>query len=361
MAVDVSELEATARKMIENGRGLLAADESTGTATKRFEALGIESTEETRRTFRDLMVTTPGIEEWLGGVIMYDETVRQSVSDGTPFPEYLASRGIVPGIKPDKGAKPLEFSEEEKYTYGLDDLPDRLAEYYELGCRFTKWRTVITIDPEQGLPSRYALRVNAQNQARCAAIAQNQGMVPIVEPDAQMKGVHSIQDSFHATRETLYHQFSELVEQRVKLEGMLLKTNMVMTGFDADANERANPEEVAERTLECMYQIVPAAVPGIVFLSGGQSDQEASANLNEMVKRGPHPWTISFSYARALQGVPMEIWGGERENIEDAQKAFHYRTRLTAAARMGKYSDDMEADPGEIVTVEERELEALAT
>ncbi|MDP8943013.1 MAG: fructose-bisphosphate aldolase class I [Actinomycetota bacterium] len=361
MAVDVNELNAIAHKMVDNGRGLLAADESTGTATKRFEALGIESTEETRRTFRELMVTTPGIEEWIGGVIMYDETVRQEISDGTPFPQYLESKGIVPGVKPDKGAKPLEFSEEEKYTYGLDDLPDRLAEYYELGCRFTKWRTVISIDPDQGLPTRYALRVNAQNQARCAAIAQNAGMVPIVEPETEMKGTHSIQHSFHATREALYHQFSELLEQRVKLEGMLLKTNMVMTGFDADPETRASAEEVAERTLECMYQVVPAAVPAIVFLSGGQSDQEASANLNEMVKRGPHPWVISFSYARALQGVPMEIWGGEDEKIEDAQKAFHYRTRLTAAARVGKYSEDMEADPGDIVSVEERELEALAS
>ena len=360
MAVDVNELNAIAHKMIDNGRGLLAADESTGTATKRFEALGIESTEETRRTFRELMVTTPGIEEWIGGVIMYDETVRQSVSDGTPFPQYLDSRGIVPGIKPDKGAKPLEFSEDEKYTYGLDDLPDRLAEYYDLGCRFTKWRTVITVDEEQGLPTRYALRVNAQNQARCAAIAQNAGMVPIVEPEAEMKGTHSIQAAFHASREMLYHQFSELVEQRVKLEGMLLKTNMVMTGFDADADDRAGPEEVAERTLECMYQVVPAAVPGIVFLSGGQSDQEASANLNEMVKRGPHPWTISFSYARALQGLPMEIWGGEDENIDAAQKAFHYRTRLTAAARMGNYSDDMEEEPEDVVSVEERELAAAS-
>jgi len=361
MAVDVNELNAIAHKMIDDGRGLLAADESTGTATKRFEAEGIESTDETRRTFRELMVTTPGIEEWIGGVIMYDETVRQSISDGTPFPEYLESRNIVPGIKPDKGAQPLEFSEEEKYTYGLDDLADRLEEYYELGCRFTKWRTVITIDPEQGLPSRYALRVNAQNQARCAAIAQNQGMVPIVEPEAQMKGTHSIQDSFHATREMLYHQFSELVEQRVKLEGMLLKTNMVMTGFDADPETRANAEEVAERTLECMYQVVPAAVPGIVFLSGGQSDQEASANLNEMVKRGPHPWTISFSYARALQGLPMKVWAGEDENIEDAQKAFHYRARLTAAARAGEYSPDMEEEPEDVPTAEERELEALAS
>ncbi len=358
MAVDVSELEATAHKMVDNGRGLLAADESTGTITSRFEALDIESTEETRRTFRDLMVTTPGIEQWIGGVIMYDETVRQQVSDGTPFPKYLDSRGIVPGIKPDKGAKPLQFSEDEKYTYGLDDLPDRLEEYYELGCRFTKWRTVITVDEEQGLPSRYALRVNAQNQARCAAIAQNQGMVPVVEPEAQMKGYHSIQTAFHATREMLYHQFSELVEQRVKLEGMLLKTSMVMTGFDSDLADQAGPEEVAERTLECMYQVVPAAVPGIVFLSGGQSDQTASANLNEMVKRGPHPWTISFSYARALQGVPMEIWGGQDEKVEDAQKAFHYRARLTGAARLGEYSEDMEAQPGDVVSVEEQEMVA---
>ena len=359
MAVDVNELNAIAHKMIDNGRGLLAADESTGTATKRFEALDIESTEETRRTFRELMVTTPGIEEWIGGVIMYDETVRQSISDGTPFPQYLDSKGIVPGIKPDKGAKPLEFSEDEKYTYGLDDLPDRLEEYYELGCRFTKWRTVITVDPEQGLPSRYALRVNAQSQARYAAIAQEAGMVPVVEPEAQITGSHSIVDSYRATREMLYHTFSELYEQRVQFEGMLLKTNMVVSGYDAE--DQAGVEEVADRTLECLRQTVPPAVTGIVFLSGGQSDQRSSAHLNEIIRRGEQPWIVSFSYARALQGLPMQIWGGKDENIEDAQKAFHYRTRLTAAARTGQYSDDMEEQPEDVVSAEERELEALAS
>lgn len=358
MAVNVSELQAIARKMTDNGRGVLAADESTGTMTKRLESLGIESTEDSRRTFRELMISGPDIDQWIGGMIMYDETVRQSTSDGTPFPEYLSSRGIVPGIKPDKGAKPLEFSPDEKYTYGLDDLPDRLAEYYELGCRFTKWRTVITVDEEQGLPSRYALRVNAQSQARYAAIAQNAGIVPIVEPEAQMTGAHSIDAAFEASREMLFHQFSELIEQRVHLEGVVLKTNMVMSGYDAE--DQASVEEVTDRTLECLYQTVPAAVAAIVFLSGGQSDQRASAHLNEIVKRGPHPWIVSFSYARALQGLPMRTWQGQDENIEDAQRAFHYRARLTAAARVGEYSEDMEEQPEDVVSAEEQEIEALS-
>ncbi len=356
---DVKALESTARRMVDDGRGLLAADESTGTMTSRLDNLGIESTEESRRTFRELMVTAEDIEQWIGGVIMYDETVRQSVSDGTPFPDYLESRGIVPGIKPDKGAKPLEFSPNEKYTYGLDDLPDRLEEYYELGCRFTKWRTVITVDEEEGLPSRYALRANAQNQARFAAISQEAGLVPVVEPEAQMKGTHSVDAAYEATREMLWHVFTELYEQRVSFPGMILKTNMVMSGYEAE--DQAGVEEVTDYTLRCLHQTVPAAVTGIVFLSGGQSDQRASAHLNEIIRRGEQPWILSFSYARALQGLPMRVWGGEDENVDAARKAFHYRARLTGAARVGEYSEDMEEEPEDVVSVEEQELEALAT
>ncbi len=357
MTASTRELEATAHTILAEGRGILAADESTGTMSKRLEGEGIESTEETRRRFRELMFTTDGIEQWIGGVILYDETIRQSTSDGTPFPQYLARRGIAPGIKVDTGAKPLAGSPSEKVTEGLDGLRDRLEEYRELGARFTKWRTVITIGED--LPTRYCLEVNAHCQARYAALAQEAGLVPIVEPETIMNGRHSIERSYEVTLETLHEVFRELHRQRVALEGMLLKTNMVVTGYDAD--DRASVEEVAERTLQCLRQTVPAAVPGIVFLSGGQNDFYSSAHLNAMSKVKGLPWVISFSYARALQGLTIKTWAGKENNARDAQAAFHYRCRLTAAANAGHWSEDMEREPQEVLSEAERELEMTIT
>jgi fructose-bisphosphate aldolase class I len=325
--------------------------------SKRLQGDGIESTEETRRRFRELMFTTEGIEQWIGGVILYDETIRQSTSDGTPIPQYLAERGIAPGIKVDTGAKPLAGSPGETVTEGLDGLRERLAEYRELGGRFTKWRTVINIG--ENLPTRYCLEVNAHCQARYAALAQEAGLVPIVEPETIMNGTHSIERSYEVTLETLHEVFRELHRQEVALEGMLLKTNMVVTGYDAE--DRANVDEVAERTLQCLRQTVPAAVPGIVFLSGGQSDFSSSAHLNAMNKAKGLPWVISFSYARALQGLTIKTWAGQEENARDAQAAFHYRCRLTAAANAGHWSQDMEEEPEKVLSQADRELEATTT
>jgi fructose-bisphosphate aldolase class I len=324
--------------------------------SKRLEGEGIESTEETRRRFRELMFTTEGIEQWIGGVILYDETIRQSTSDGTPFPQYLAGRGIAPGIKVDTGAKPLAGSPGEKVTEGLDGLSERLAEYREMGARFTKWRTVINIGEE--LPTRYCVEVNAHCQARYAALAQEAGLVPIVEPETIMNGTHPIERSYEVTLETLHEVFRELHRQRVALEGTLLKTNMVVTGYDAE--DRASVDEVAERTLQCLRRAVPAAVPGIVFLSGGQSDFSSSAHLDAMSKVKGLPWVISFSYARALQGLTIKTWAGQEENARDAQAAFHYRCRLTAAANAGHWSQDLEREPEEVLSEADRELEATA-
>src|SRR5947209_2232897 len=357
MTASTRDLEATARSILAEGRGILAADESTGTMSKRLEGQGIESTEESRRRFRELMFTTEGIEQWIGGVILYDETIRQSTSDGTPIPQYLAERGIAPGIKVDTGAKPLAGSPREKVTEGLDGLRDRLKEYREMGARFTKWRTVINIDVD--LPTRYCVEVNAHCQARYAALAQEAGLVPMVEPETIMNGTHPIERSYEVSLETLHEVFRELHRQRVALEGMLLKTNMVVTGYDAQ--DRAGVDEVAERTLRCLRQTVPAAVPGIVFLSGGQSDFSSSAHLNAMSKVKGLPWMISFSYARALQGLTIKTWAGKEDNVRDAQAAFHYRCRLTAAANAGQWSDQMERQPEEVLSEAERELEAAAT
>jgi fructose-bisphosphate aldolase class I len=357
MTASTRDLEATARTILAEGKGILAADESTGTMSKRLEGEGIEPTAETRRRFRELMFATDGIEQWIGGVILYDETMRQSTSDGTPIPQYLASRGIAPGIKVDTGAKPLAGSPDEKVTEGLDGLRERLEEYREMGAQFTKWRTVINIGED--IPTRYCLEVNAHCQARYAALAQEAGLVPIVEPEAIMNGTHSIERSYEVTRETLHEVFQQLYRQRVALEGMLLKTNMVVTGYGGD--HRASVDEVAERTLRCLRQTVPAAVPGIVFLSGGQSDFYSSAHLNAMSKAKGLPWIISFSYARALQGLTIKTWAGKEENARNAQAAFHYRCRLTAAANAGHWSEDMEREPEEVLSQAERELEAATT
>jgi fructose-bisphosphate aldolase class I len=334
----LEELQATARAMVAPGRGILAADESNATMTKRLEAVGVDSTEESRLHFRELLVSTPGAEEHISGVILYDETIRQQTADGRPFCELLSDRGMVPGIKVDTGAKPLAGAEGEKVTEGLDGLRERLEEYYEMGARFAKWRAVIAI--EDGLPSAYCVDVNAHALARYAALCQEAGIVPIVEPEVLMDGTHSIDRAEDVTLATLRSVFTALLDQRVALEGMILKPNMVLSGTDCE--QQAGVDEVAARTLALFRQVVPAAVPGIAFLSGGQSDEQASAHLSAMNAVGGVPWELSFSYGRALQATPLEAWSGDEANESDAQKAFAHRARCNGEARYGRYTEELE-------------------
>jgi fructose-bisphosphate aldolase, class I len=332
------ELEDIARALVAEGKGILAADESDGTIKKRFDSIDVESTEDNRRAYRELLFTTDGAEEFISGVILFDETIRQSAGDGTPFPSLLESRGIIPGIKVDKGAKPLANAPGETVTEGLDGLRDRLNEYRELGARFTKWRATYSIG--DGTPSEYCVWVNAHALARYAALSQEAGLVPIVEPEVLMDGDHSIERSFEVTSRTLHAVFTELRDQRVEPEGMLLKPNMVLSGYDSGG--QADHEEVAESTVRCLQRHVPAAVPGIVFLSGGQTDEDATANLNAMNAMGPHPWELSFSYGRALQAPALKAWRGETDTVEEAQKAFYRRAKFNGAARSGSYAPEME-------------------
>jgi fructose-bisphosphate aldolase, class I len=335
----MNELEATARALLAPGKGILAADESTGSIQKRFEAVEVESTPETRRAYRELLFTTPGMEEFISGVIMFDETIRQASSDGTLFPRLLTDRGVIPGIKVDAGAKPLALAPGETITEGLDGLRDRLAAYRDLGARFTKWRAVITIG--ENIPSNYAIWTNAHALARFAALSQEAGLVPIVEPEVLMDGSHTIEQAGHVTSVALLAVFTELHDQRVRLEGMLLKPNMVLPG--SDAPQQASPDGVADATLGCFRRTVPAAVPGIVFLSGGQRDEHATANLNAINARQPLPWQISFSYGRALQAPALKAWAGNPANVGEAQRAFYRRAKLNGAARAGRYTDEMES------------------
>jgi fructose-bisphosphate aldolase class I len=334
----VQELQEIARAIVAEGKGILAADESDGTIKKRFDSIGVESTEENRRAYRDLLFTTEGVEEYISGVILFDETIRQKSTDGTPFPQLLESKGIIPGIKVDKGAKPLALAEDETITEGLDGLRDRLAEYRELGARFTKWRAVVSIG--KGIPSEYCIWTNAHALARYAALSEEAGLVPIVEPEVLMDGDHTLERSFEVTSRTLHAVFTELRDQRVQPEGILLKPNMVLSGYECP--DQASDEEVAEETLRCFRRHVPAAVPGIVFLSGGQSDEQATARLSTMNALGPHPWQLSFSYGRALQAPALKAWGGE--NVEAAQRAYYHRAKMNSAARTGTYAPEMERE-----------------
>jgi fructose-bisphosphate aldolase, class I len=338
--MNVEQLEKTARELVAEGKGILAADESEGTIKKRFDSIGIESTEENRRAYRDMLFTTEGLQEYISGVILFDETIRQSAEDGTPFPKLLESKGIIPGIKVDKGAKPLALAEGETITEGLDGLRERFAEYRGLGARFAKWRATYSIG--DGRPSEYCVWANANALARYAALSQEAGLVPIVEPEVLQDGEHTIAESRKASGRVLQAVFTELHDQRVDYRGILLKPNMVVSGYDA-AN-RASFEEVADTTLECLYKHVPAAVPGIVFLSGGQSDEDATAHLNAMNTRGPHPWQVSFSFARALQAAALKAWAGNEENVEAAQRAFYHRAKMNGAARTGMYAPEMERE-----------------
>ncbi len=339
MAIQTTSLEETARALVAPGKGILAADESSGTIKKRFDSIGVDSTEETRRAYRDLLFTTEGAEDFISGVILYDETIRQSADDGTPFPQLLESKGVIAGIKVDLGAKDLAHAPGEKITEGLDGLRERFAEYHELGARFAKWRAVISIKGDH-VPSEYCLWTNAHALARYAALAQEAGLVPIVEPEVLMDGDHTIERSFNVTSRTLHAVFTELRDQRVHLEQMLLKPNMVLSGYGAST--QATDDDVAEQTLRCFLRHVPAAVPGIVFLSGGQSDEDATARLSKMNELGPHPWQLSFSYGRALQAPALKAWLGKPENVEAAQQAYYHRAKLNGAARNGSYTPEME-------------------
>jgi fructose-bisphosphate aldolase, class I len=335
-----SELHETARALVAPGKGFLAADESDGTIKKRFAPIGVESTEEHRRVYREMLFTTPGAEEYISGVILFDETIRQSASDGTPFPELLASKGIMPGIKVDKGAKPLALTDRETITEGLDGLRVRLEEYRGLGARFAKWRATYSITDE--LPSDYCVWTNAHALARYAALCQEAGIVPIVEPEVLQDGTHTIERSYHVTSRVLDALYTELYDQRVDIFGTLLKPNMVLSGYEA--SDRASHQEVGEWTLKCFYKHVPAAVPGIVFLSGGQSDEDATAHLNAMNAKGSHPWQLSFSYGRALQSPALKAWGGKPENFEAGQRAYYHRAKMNSAARTGTYAPGMERE-----------------
>jgi fructose-bisphosphate aldolase, class I len=338
MTMDRLRLQETAQAMVAEGRGILAADESNATMTKRLEAVGVESTPESRRAFRSLMFTAEGAADYISGVIMYDETFRQTTADGASFPGLLTREGILPGIKVDTGAKPLAGFPGETVTEGLDGLRDRLREYAELGGRFAKWRAVIRI--ESGLPSRGCIEANAHALARYAALCQEAGIVPIVEPEVLMEGEHRIDRSEEVTATVLGAVFDRLAEQRVLLEGIVLKPNMLLSGYDCP--EQAGIEEVAERTLACFRRVVPAAVPGIAFLSGGQSDDRAAAHLSAMNVIGGVPWELTFSYGRALVGAPLKVWAGDEPRVADAQAAFLHRARCNAAARRGEYVESME-------------------
>lgn len=334
------ELKSVARAIVAGQKGILAADESGPTIKKRFDAIQVESTAETRRRYRELLFTTANIASTIGGVILYDETLRQATHDGTPFATLLSNRGIYPGIKVDQGGKALALHGGEKVTEGLDGLRERLAEYKQLGAKFAKWRAVIEIDARD-IPTRYGIQANAHALARYAALCQEAGIVPIVEPEVLMDGAHDIARCEAVTSQVLQAVFAELNAHRVLFEGMLLKPNMVIPGMQCA--QQASVQQVAEATLRCLRRHVPAAVPGIVFLSGGQSAEDATDHLNAMNTMGAHPWQLSFSYGRALQAPVLAAWKGQESNAAAAQEAFATRCRLNGLARTGKYARTMES------------------
>ena len=338
--MNLAELERIARSLVAPGKGILAADESSGTIKRRFDGIGVASSEQTRRDYRELLLAAPGAEAHISGVILFDETLRQSASDGRPFVDVLNASGIIPGIKVDKGAKPLPFAPEETITEGLDDLRERCAEYRTIGARFTKWRAVIKIDDH--LPTTDCINTNAHALARYAAIAQEQGLVPIVEPEVLMDGPHDIERCRIVTEAVLVRVFYELHRQRVAPEGMLLKPNMVIDGMDS--LNRSSAEDIAAATVRTLRRCVPSAVPGVVFLSGGQSEEEATANLAAMAKMGPHPWQLSFSYGRALQQSALATWAGRRENVTAARRTYLHRARMNGLASEGRWQPQAEKE-----------------
>jgi len=339
--MEYTELTRVAEAMVATGKGLLAIDESTGTCCKRFAAVGVECTAESRRAYREMLLTAPGLAEHISGVILYDETLRQSTSDGKPFADYLDRAGILPGIKVDTGAKPLALHPGEKVTEGLDGLRERLAEYRGLGARFAKWRAVIAIG--DGRPSSACLDVNAHALARYAALCQEAGIVPIVEPEVLMDGDHDLDECFDVTEATLHALFNQLYDHGVGLEGTVLKASMVLSGADAD--DRARVADVADATLDCLLGTVPASLAGVVFLSGGQSDIEATAHLDAMNRIGAAPWPLSFSYGRALQAPALQAWSADpANNTGVAQHKLLHRARMNGLAARGQWQESMEED-----------------
>jgi fructose-bisphosphate aldolase, class I len=333
-----SHLAEIAQELVAPGQGILAADESSGTIKKRLDSVNVESNEDNRRAYREMLFTTQGLGEHISGVILFDETIRQKAANGKPLVEILTEGDMIPGIKVDKGAKDLAGFPGEKVTEGLDGLRERCEEYVNLGARFTKWRAVIDI--ADGIPTEFCIRANAHALARFAALTQEAGMVPIVEPEVLMDGDHTIERCFEATEATLNALFDELYRHRVALEGTLLKTNMVLAGKKCP--EQADVAAVAAETIRCLKATVPASVPGVVFLSGGQDDVPATAHLNEMNKTGPHPWELSFSYGRALQAPALKAWKGDAANVEAGQRELLHRARCNGAARSGSYTEGME-------------------
>ena len=331
-------LNEVARAMVAKGRGILAADESTGTIEKRFTSVNVENTEEQRRAYRDMLFSAKGGEQFISGVILYEETLFQKAADGTPFAKFLADRGVIPGIKVDKGTKALAGAPNEVVTEGLDGLRERLAKYYEAGARFAKWRAVITIG--DGIPSDYCIGVNAHALARYAALCQEQKIVPIVEPEVLMDADNTIEICEDVTNRTLTAVFDELHRQKVVLEDMILKPNMVVSGKKCPT--QADRRTVAAATLRALKRNVPAAVPGIAFLSGGQSDEDATAHLDEMNRLGGGPWTLSFSYGRALQAAALKAWAGRKENVAAGQRAFLHRAKMNGLAAMGQWEQKLE-------------------
>jgi fructose-bisphosphate aldolase, class I len=334
------DIQETAEALVANGKGILAADESMASIVKRFEPVGINSTTENRRAYRELLFTAPEIEKYISGVILFDETIRQETIEGTPFPDLLRSRGIIPGIKVDKGTRPLPGYPGEKITEGLDGLRERLVEYRALGARFTKWRAVFSITP--GTPTRYGIQVNARILALFARICQEEGLVPIVEPEVLMEGMHHLSLCEEVTGLVLREVFNELAEARVLLEGMLLKPNMILPGEDFP--KPSSTEEVADATIRTLNRTVPRAVPGIVFLSGGQTPEQATTNLNAITAQNHLPWKVTFSYGRALQAPSLEAWGGYPAQISASQRLFTQRARLNSLAAQGIYREALESE-----------------
>lgn len=334
-------LEDIAAAMVADGKGILAADESSGTIKKRFDAIGVESTADSRRDYREMLFrATDAMKNNISGVILYDETIRQKAVDGTPLVDLIKATGAIPGIKVDQGAKPLAGFPGDTVTEGLDGLRERLGEYYRLGARFAKWRAVIDIDTAANVPSATSIVANCHALARYAALCQEAKIVPIVEPEVLMDGAHDIDTCYDVTKATLMKLYEELYAARVVLEGTVLKPNMVIAG--KKSGKKSSPEEVAEKTIRVFRETVPVAVPGIAFLSGGQSDEEATANLNAINAIGPHPWKLTFSYGRALQAAPQKAWSGKAENVAAGQSAFAHRARMNGLAALGKWQESLE-------------------
>jgi fructose-bisphosphate aldolase class I len=336
--MDKQLLSKTAAAMVAKGKGILAADESSGTCEKRFKSVGVECTEESRRSYRNLLFSTPGVEQYLSGVILFDETARQKAADGTLIPQYLAKKGIVPGIKVDKGVSNIPFTREEKVTEGLDGLQKRMKEYFDLGCRFAKWRAVITIG--EGIPTHTCIYANAHALARYAAICQEASIVPMIEPEVLLDGNHTVERSEEVHEATLRATYAAMAAYNVSLEHLILKTSMVVSG--KENARQAGVDEVAERTVRVLKRTVPAAQPGIVFLSGGQSDEAATAHLNAMAAMKDLPWPLTFSYSRALQNPALKAWRGQAGNVGAAQKAFHHRAHMNGLASQGKWKAELE-------------------